>query len=186
MTVRVDSRASLAISETTTLLSKTHGCVLIIQVYNSYEHVKRKDIHNENGICKINNGNMVLFNIYSACNYILILKQPPHLTRFNSITIQVTSWIPVIRKPLTYRDTYCSRCSVGPCPFFRVTSLLYTYYTVAGYPASLETLSPGLSPSPSLVPLSPLSYSSLTSTLPPSDYPASLRITAKHDILFKP
>ena len=49
---------------------------------------------------------------------------------------------------------------------------------LAGYPASLETLSPGLSPPPSLVPLSPLSYSSLSSTLPPSDYPASLRITA--------
>ena len=49
---------------------------------------------------------------------------------------------------------------------------------LAGYPASLETLSPGLSPPPSLVPLSPLSYSSLPSTLPPSDYPASLRITA--------
>ena len=51
-------------------------------------------------------------------------------------------------------------------------------YILAGYPASLETLSPGLSPPPSLVPLSPLSYSSLPSTLPPSDYPASLRITA--------
>ena len=43
-----------------------------------------------------------------------------------------------------------------------------------GYPASLETLSLPLP----LVPLSPLSYSSLPSTLPPSDYPASLRITA--------
>ena len=52
------------------------------------------------------------------------------------------------------------------------------YKQLAGYPASLETLSPGLSPPPSLVPLSPLSYSSLPSTLPPSDYPASLRITA--------
>ena len=52
------------------------------------------------------------------------------------------------------------------------------YRILAGYPASLETLSPGLSPPPSLVPLSPLSYSSLPSTLPPSDYPASLRITA--------
>ena len=51
-------------------------------------------------------------------------------------------------------------------------------YILAGYPASLETLSPCLSPPPSLVPLSPLSYSSLPSTLPPSDYPASLRITA--------
>ena len=51
-------------------------------------------------------------------------------------------------------------------------------YILAGYPASLETISPGLSPPPSLVPLSPLSYSSLPSTLPPSDYPASLRITA--------
>ena len=52
------------------------------------------------------------------------------------------------------------------------------YTELAGYPASLETLSPGLSPPPSLVPLSPLSYSSLPSTLPPSDYPASLRLTA--------
>ena len=49
------------------------------------------------------------------------------------------------------------------------------YELLAGYPASLETLSPGLSPPPSLV---PLSYSSLPSTLPPSDYPASLRKTA--------
>ena len=40
-----------------------------------------------------------------------------------------------------------------------------------------DPLSRSLSP-PSLVPLSPLSYSSLPSTLPPSDYPASLRITA--------
>ena len=52
--------------------------------------------------------------------------------------------------------------------------LLYIYL-LAGYPASLETLYPGLSPPPSLV---PLSYSSLPSTIPPSDYPASLRITA--------
>ena len=52
-----------------------------------------------------------------------------------------------------------------------------SYTVLAGYPASLETLSPGLSPPPSLVPLSPLSYSSLPSTLPPSDYPASLKIT---------
>ena len=57
-------------------------------------------------------------------------------------------------------------------------SLSDHYMTLAGYPASLETLSPGLSPPPSLVPLSPISYSSLPSTLPPSDYPASLRITA--------
>ena len=55
---------------------------------------------------------------------------------------------------------------------------IYIYNILAGYPASLETLSPGLSPPPSLVPLSPLSYSSLPSTLPPSGYPASLRITA--------
>ena len=52
------------------------------------------------------------------------------------------------------------------------------YRKLAGYPASLETLSPGISAPPSLVPLSPLSYSSLPSTLPPSDYSASLRITA--------
>ena len=58
------------------------------------------------------------------------------------------------------------------------TQNLYYIDILAGYPASLETLSPGLSPPPSLVPLSPLSYSSLPSTLPPSDYPASLRITA--------
>ena len=55
---------------------------------------------------------------------------------------------------------------------------LYYIDILAGYPASLETLSPSLSPPPSLVPLSPLSYPSLPSTLPPSDYPASLRITA--------
>ena len=57
---------------------------------------------------------------------------------------------------------------------------------LAGYPASLETLSPGLSPPPSLVPLSPLSYSSLPSTLPPSDYPVSLRITAFYFEIFAP
>ena len=58
------------------------------------------------------------------------------------------------------------------------TEFVLYRYRLAGYPASLETLSPGLSPPPSLVPLSPLSYSSLPSTLAPSDYPASLRITA--------
>ena len=57
-------------------------------------------------------------------------------------------------------------------------TLFYNIISLAGYPASLETLSSGLSPPPSLVPLSPLSYSSLPSTLPPSDYPALLRITA--------
>ena len=60
------------------------------------------------------------------------------------------------------------------------------YILLAGYPASLETLSPGLSPPPSLVPLSPLSYSSLPSTLPPSDYPVSLRITAFYFEIFAP
>ena len=63
--------------------------------------------------------------------------------------------------------------------------LLYIY-VLAGYPASLETLSPGLSPPPSLVPLSPLSYSSLPSTLPPSDYPVSLRLTAFYFEMFAP
>ena len=58
--------------------------------------------------------------------------------------------------------------------------------SLAGYPASLETLSPGLSPPPSLVPLSPLSYSSMPSTLPPSDYPVSLRITAFYFEIFAP
>ena len=57
----------------------------------------------------------------------------------------------------------------------RQTDIICIIYILAGYPASLETLSSGLSPPPSLV---PLSYSSLPSTLPPSDYPASLRITA--------
>ena len=41
-----------------------------------------------------------------------------------------------------------------------------------------DPLSRSLSPSLSSLSLSPLSYSSLPSTLPPSDYPASLRITA--------
>ena len=61
------------------------------------------------------------------------------------------------------------------CP---LCSIIRCYIILAGYPASLETLSPGLYPPHSLVPLSPLSYSSLPSTLLPSDYPASLRITA--------
>ena len=64
---------------------------------------------------------------------------------------------------------YVIRDVIVPLDYIRV---------LAGYPASLETLSPGLSPPPSLVPLSLLSYSSLPSTLPPSNYPASLRITA--------
>ena len=59
-----------------------------------------------------------------------------------------------------------------------IVPMVVGYKVLAGYPASLDTLSPGLSPPPSLVPLSPLSYSSLPSTLPPSDYPASLRISA--------
>ena len=58
---------------------------------------------------------------------------------------------------------------------------------LAGYPASLETLSPGLSPPPSLVPLSPLSYSSLPSTLPPSlGLPGFAQDNCIPEILFKP
>ena len=72
--------------------------------------------------------------------------------------------------------------AVWPPILDRQTHTQNLYYIdidiLAGYPASLETLSPGLSPPPSLVPLSPLSYSSLPYALPPSDYPASLRITA--------
>ena len=57
--------------------------------------------------------------------------------------------------------------------------LLFLIYILTSWiPGFARDPSPGLSPPPSLVPLSPLSYSSLPSTLPPSDYPASLRITA--------
>ena len=55
---------------------------------------------------------------------------------------------------------------------------IYIYIYTSWIPGfARDPLSRSFSP-PSLIPLSPLSYSSLPSTLPPSDYPASLRITA--------
>ena len=60
----------------------------------------------------------------------------------------------------------------------RLTGTCLVYIYTSWIPGSArDPLSRSLSP-PSLFPLSPLSYSSLPSTLPPSDYPASLRITA--------
>ena len=61
------------------------------------------------------------------------------------------------------------------------------YIILAEYPASLETLSPGLSPPPYLVPLSPLSYSSLAAFYPPSlGLPGFAQDNCIPEILFKP
>ena len=67
------------------------------------------------------------------------------------------------------------------------TQNLYYIDRLAGYPASLETLSPGLSPPPYLVPLSPLSYSSLAAFYPPSlGLPGFAQDNCIPEILFKP
>ena len=56
---------------------------------------------------------------------------------------------------------------------------------LAGYPASLETLSPGLSPPPSLVPLSPLLF--VPAFYPPSlGLPGFAQDNCIPEILFKP
>ena len=105
----------------------------------------------------------------------LLHGQRFHITR-SHLTCNVKNYKHRLRKG--YTSVGLTQNNLRSMLYEVFTAVFHIYITLAGYPASLETLSPGLSPPPSLVPLSPLSYSSLPSTLPPSDYPASLRITA--------
>ena len=102
---------------------------------------------------------------------------PSHSDKLELVVAAKVVYLQFCRRTWIPNDSFelCRPVPIESLSFYTI----YIYiYILAGYPASLETLSPGLSPPPSLVPLSPLSYPSLPSTLPPSDYPASLRITA--------